>query len=73
VVTGEQGMIGEIGIAQTSLSLAGKILVHGEIWDAVSSSEVAAGQRVVVRKIEGLQLQVDPVTTSDRVPSTVAP
>jgi len=28
---------------------------------------------VVVRKIEGLQLQVDPVTTSDRVPSTVAP
>ena len=73
VVTGEQGMIGEIGLAQTSLSLAGKVLVHGEIWDAVSSSEVAAGQHVVVRKIEGLQLQVDPVTTSDRVPSTVAP
>jgi membrane-bound serine protease (ClpP class) len=72
VVTGEQGMIGEIGIAQTALSPAGKVVVHGEIWNAISSAEVAAGQRIVVRKIEGLQLQVDPVTAIDQVPSTVA-
>src|SRR5208337_4327477 len=34
VVTGEQGLIGEIGIAQTTLAPAGKVFVHGELWDA---------------------------------------
>src|SRR5438270_4579267 len=37
VVTGVQGLIGEIGIAQFGLSPAGKIVVRGELWDAVSS------------------------------------
>jgi len=72
VVTGEQGMIGEIGVAQTTLSPAGKILVHGEIWDAVSSVEVGAGQQVIVRRIEALKLYVDPIPKSDQVLTSVA-
>jgi membrane-bound serine protease (ClpP class) len=61
IVTGEQGMVGEAGVAQTSLAPRGKVFVHGEVWDAVSSTPVAAGESVVVRKVEGLQLLVDPV------------
>jgi membrane-bound serine protease (ClpP class) len=61
IVTGEQGMVGEVGVAQTALSPRGKIFVHGEIWDAVSSVPVNAGDAVVVRKLDGLQLQVEPV------------
>src|SRR5712692_10569091 len=49
VVTGAQGLVGEIGIAQTALSPRGKIFVHGEIWDATSTVGVAAGQTVVVQ------------------------
>ena len=68
IVTGEQGLIGEVGIAQTSLSPAlspaGKVFVHGELWDAVSTVPVSAGEQVVVRQIEGLTLQVDPVTVA---------
>jgi len=60
VVTGEQGLLGEIGIAQTQLTPQGKVFVHGELWDAVSSVNVPAGERVVVRRVDGLQLQVDP-------------
>jgi membrane-bound serine protease (ClpP class) len=60
VVTGIQGLIGEVGVAQTSLSPAGKVFVHGEIWDAVATSEVMAGQNVVVEKVDGLQLRVAP-------------
>jgi membrane-bound serine protease (ClpP class) len=60
VVTGPQGLIGETGVAETMLSPQGKVFVHGEIWDAVSSAIVPAGQPVVVRRVEGLQLQVDP-------------
>jgi membrane-bound serine protease (ClpP class) len=61
MVSGAQGIIGEIGIAQTDLSPRGKIFVHGELWDAVSTADVSPGRRVVVRCIEGLLLQVEPV------------
>jgi membrane-bound serine protease (ClpP class) len=61
MVSGAEGLIGETGIAQTSLSPRGKIFVHGELWDAISSSDVSAGQAVVVRRVDGLQLQVDPL------------
>ncbi len=60
VVTGEQGLVGEIGIAQTTLAPAGKVFVHGELWDAVSSSNSPAGERVVVRQVDGMTLRVDP-------------
>jgi membrane-bound serine protease (ClpP class) len=60
VVTGAQGLIGEIGIAQTSLVPHGKVFVHGEIWNATSTVDVAAGQSVVVRNLDGLRLRVDP-------------
>jgi membrane-bound serine protease (ClpP class) len=67
IVTGEQGLVGEIGIAQTPLSPAGKIFVHGELWDAVASVEVPAGERVVVRQVDGLTLRVDPVAVAKLV------
>src|ERR1700680_4339875 len=61
VVTGEQGLIGEIGVAQTALAPAGKVFVHGEVWDAISAINVPAGERIVVRQVDGLTLRVDPV------------
>jgi len=63
VVTGTQGLVGEIGMAQTALSPQGKVFVHGEIWDAVGSTAIASGQMVVVRRVDGLQLQVEPRTS----------
>jgi membrane-bound serine protease (ClpP class) len=64
VVTGEQGLIGEIGITQTMLGPSGKVLVHGELWDAVSAVTIPAGERVVVRQVDGLTLRVDPVAAA---------
>ncbi len=61
IVTGEQGLVGEIGIAESALAPAGKVFVHGELWDAVSAVPVSAGDRIVVRQVDGLTLRVDPV------------
>jgi membrane-bound serine protease (ClpP class) len=61
VVTGEQGLVGETGVAQTNLSPQGKVFVHGELWDAVASSSLVAGQLVIVRGVDGLILQVEPL------------
>jgi membrane-bound serine protease (ClpP class) len=70
VVTGVQGLIGEVGTAQGILAPLGKVFVHGEIWDAVSSSPVPAGSKVVVQKVDGLQLEVAPVHTPNGTVAT---
>jgi membrane-bound serine protease (ClpP class) len=67
IVTGKQGLIGEIGIAQTTLAPAGKVFVHGELWDAVSTVPVPAGERIVIRQVDGLTLRVDPVAATRTV------
>jgi len=61
IVTGEQGLVGETGVAQTNLSPQGKVFVHGELWDAVSSANVAAGARVLVKRVDGLRVEVEPM------------
>ncbi|HXY77429.1 MAG TPA: nodulation protein NfeD [Candidatus Acidoferrales bacterium] len=67
IVTGKQGLIGEIGIAQTLLAPAGKVFVHGELWDAVSTIPVPAGEQIVVRQVDGLTLRVDPAAAKRTV------
>jgi len=59
--TGSEGMVGLIGLAKTNLSPDGKIFVHGELWNAVSTDSVSAGQEIEVTKMEGLILHVKPV------------
>jgi membrane-bound serine protease (ClpP class) len=73
MVSGAQGLIGETGVAQTTLAPQGKIFVHGEIWDAISSSDVSAGQAVVVRRIDGLLLQVDPAAATRPAQASAVP
>jgi membrane-bound serine protease (ClpP class) len=64
VVTGEQGLIGESGVTRTPLTPAGKVFVHGELWNAVASVDVPEGERVVIRRVDGLVLHVDPVAVA---------
>ena len=59
VVTGEQGMIGAIGEARTDIDGEGKVFVQGELWNARAPSHVSLGDQVVVRKVEGLELEVE--------------
>jgi membrane-bound serine protease (ClpP class) len=64
ITTGEQGLVGEIGITQSALAPSGKVFVHGELWDAVSPINLSAGERVVVRRVDGLVLRVEPVAAA---------
>jgi membrane-bound serine protease (ClpP class) len=68
VVTGEQGLVGETGVAQTALSPQGKVFVHGELWNAVASAPLPIGQMVVVQRIDGLTLYVDPLPVPSSTP-----
>jgi len=72
VVTGQQGLVGETGVARTALAPHGKVFVHGEIWDAVATTPLAAGLPVVVRGVDGLTLQVEPVVSVASPPPAIA-
>jgi len=57
--TGKEGMVGELGTAQTDLSPSGKVFVHGEIWEAEATEPVAKGEKVkVVAVLDTLKVRV---------------
>ncbi|MBL8231133.1 MAG: nodulation protein NfeD [Bryobacterales bacterium] len=51
----------ENGVAWTDLTPEGKVLLHGEYWDAIATQPVSKGQSVRVTAMEGLRLRVHPV------------
>ena len=59
VVTGTEGMLGEIGTTLTPLAPEGKVFIRGEYWNAVAAARVAAGQSVRVTAIDKLKLMVE--------------
>ena len=58
-ITGEQGMLGESGVATTDIHDGGKVFVHGEYWNASSQKPIPADARVRVVKVEGLKVEVE--------------
>jgi len=59
VVTGRQGLLGAIGEARTEIDPEGKVFVLGELWNAHAPTRVNRGEHVVVRKVDGLELEVE--------------
>ncbi len=59
VVTGMQGLLGAIGEARTEIDPEGKVFVMGELWNAHSPTRVHMGEHVVVKKVDGLELEVE--------------
>jgi len=58
-VSGREGLIGETGTARTDLSPAGRVFVHGELWEAEAAEPVLAGEKVkVIGFLEGLKIKV---------------
>lgn len=59
-VTGPEGLVDALGIARTDLAPSGKVLVHGELWDARAAQHLPAGHSVRVRSVDGFTLVVEP-------------
>ncbi len=61
VVTGREQMIGGRGEVLEWRDTAGRVLVHGERWKAVSTTALQPGQPVRVTALNGLTLNVEPI------------
>ena len=60
--TGIEGMVGLVGIAKTKIRKTGTVLVHGELWRAVSDQEIRPGEKIrVLEMLEGMVLKVEKI------------
>jgi membrane-bound serine protease (ClpP class) len=59
-VMSDGGLLDEVGEARTALAPSGKVFIHGEYWDAESSTPVKTGAQVRVVGMDGLKLRVEP-------------
>jgi len=57
---GPEGLIGEIGEARQRIAVlpGGKLLVHGEYWNAVADEPIEVGEQAEVTQVNGLRLTV---------------
>jgi membrane-bound serine protease (ClpP class) len=61
VLTGVEGLVGEVGKALSELAPEGKVLVHGEYWDARSKgAAIEAGTAVRVLAVGHRRIDVEP-------------
>lgn len=61
VSTGDAGMIGLIGQAETDIGADGRVKVRGEYWQAHSEAPIPAGRPVKIMEIKNLTLKVEEV------------
>jgi membrane protein implicated in regulation of membrane protease activity len=59
---GTDALVGVTGVAIDDLFPEGQVKVNGEIWRARCEAGCDAGAAVVVRAVNGLTLEVEPVT-----------
>jgi membrane-bound serine protease (ClpP class) len=58
-VTGKEGLVGEVGIADTNINKdGGMVLIHGERWSAYSDIEIFKGEKILVEDVKGLKVKV---------------
>jgi membrane-bound serine protease (ClpP class) len=58
-ITGKEGLIGKVALAQTALDPTGMVLVEGERWTArTEGGRIEPGEEAVVTKVDGLRLWV---------------
>ena len=59
-------MIGETGLVKEALNPQGRVLVHGELWEAEADNRINEGEKVQVDLVEGLRIKVSKVQDTQK-------
>jgi len=65
-VSGRDSIVGGVGVAVTDFDGDGKVWLEGESWAARSNVPIAKDQKIVVKKMIGLVLEVEPISGNAR-------
>jgi len=60
-VSGSDSIVGGIALAMEDFQGDGRVWLEGEAWHARSDVPIARDQQIIVRKMDGLILDVEPV------------
>jgi membrane-bound serine protease (ClpP class) len=71
--TGQEGLVGEVGVVRSRLAPRGHVFLRGELWNAESEVPVEPGESVRVAQIEGLTLRVVPIQGAVAASGSIAP
>jgi membrane-bound serine protease (ClpP class) len=71
--TGQEGLVGEVGVVRNRLAPRGQVFLHGELWNAESEVPAEPGESVRVTRVDGLTLRVVPVQRAMAAAGSVAP
>jgi membrane-bound serine protease (ClpP class) len=63
--TGKEALIGKIGVVYTDMDSSGIVRVDNELWQAETVIPLKKGEKVKVKSINGLFLEVEPVATDN--------
>jgi membrane-bound serine protease (ClpP class) len=68
VRTGSEELIGSVGEVREPLDPEGQIFIQGALWKAraTGADQIGLGNRVRVRAVDGLTLEVEPVADQDQ-------
>ena len=61
VATGREQLVGDTAEAIAAFTSQGQVRIYGELWNAVSTKPVTAGQQLRVDHVQGLTLHVSPI------------
>ena len=65
--SGQEGLVGEQGVAVTSVHEVGKVFIHGEYWDAFSEHPIPSDEYVeIVRLAQNMRLEVKKVQSDEK-------
>jgi membrane-bound serine protease (ClpP class) len=68
VQTGAEGLIGSVGEVIEALDPGGRVRLRGEIWRARGSRPASVGESVRVTAVDGLTLEVEPDSRTEKGP-----
>lgn len=65
VVSGQEELVGAIAEATQDFEQQGYVHLHGENWNAISKKPVRKGEKLIVTKLDGLTVHVEPMRNND--------
>lgn len=57
--TGREGLVGEEGIAIENFKREGSVEIHGEIWKAMTETQIKKGQKIIIESVDEKHLTIN--------------
>src|SRR5574341_2209252 len=70
--TGQEGLVGQVGVVRLRLEPRGQVYLRGELWNAECEQAIEPGESVRVTAVDGLTLRVVPIQAATAAPDAVA-